>query len=188
MKALAARLGPLALVALVALGVGYWLGVRRAPARIEEKSHTEDKRQISLVGDTKVAEKIGEKTDKKVRREHVAVRPDGTVSSVTVTTSDTTKDRQEDRQQSSTMKVDETRSLTLDKLTIKTSQRDWRVSALVGGSLVNPLTNNGNPFGRIAYGLHAERRVIGPVWIGLWGLGVGDARTWYAGASLGVEF
>jgi hypothetical protein len=56
---------------------------------------------------------------------------------------------------------------------------NWHVSALVGASVnLKPLG-----MGPLRYGASVERRVLGPVWVGAWGLSSGEG-----GVSLGVVF
>lgn len=59
--------------------------------------------------------------------------------------------------------------------TVERSAPDWRVGGLVGVTL--------QPALRPVYGLHVERRILGPVSLGAWGLSSG-----VIGASLSAEF
>ncbi len=58
---------------------------------------------------------------------------------------------------------------------IRRTESQWRVGLMGGVTVLGP-----NAF---SYGAYAERRLLGPVWIGAWGLSSG-----YAGAKLGLEF
>lgn len=63
--------------------------------------------------------------------------------------------------------------------TVTPAAPDWRVSALVGADLSAPLSKQS-----LLYGAHVERRVVGPVSVGAWGLFPRAA----AGLSLSIEF
>lgn len=188
-RALAARLWPFLAVAVLCLGLGYFAGARGRPVHVEEKSHVEEKTHVEKTEEVKAAEKVVEvkRRVRVVKRE--TYRPDGTVATrTTSTTGDVTKTV-------GTSNVDTAKSETSDNLRTVTTAKitdyrpNWRVSALVGAELQNPFRPQlRSPFGDIAYGVHTERRIIGPFWGGLWVLGVGPAKAWYGGASLGFEF
>lgn len=68
----------------------------------------------------------------------------------------------------------------------ESSGGDWRVGVTLGANLgrlrtLGPLAPWSG--GGLVYGLSAERRILGPVWAGVWAQDVGAA-----GLSLGVEF
>lgn len=198
LKALGRKLLPYALAALGGLASGVFLGrCGPSPAEITEKTSTDATTHVERTEDVKASERI--ESEKKVAK-HVTTKartvtekkPDGSTTTTRTVVRDehtgenTTEKRDTDTVRKDTLKGDE--SVHKDTLKVTTFKRDWRVSALVGAELVNPITHAGSPIGSVAYGLHAERRIIGPIWGGVWGLGVGPARIWYAGFSLGVEF
>lgn len=90
-----------------------------------------------------------------VYRERVT-RPDGTVTVRTSRRADTRAD-------TAVVTRAETRPVR---------PPDWRVGALVGGSLTAPMLPLSGP---LAVGVIVERRIIGPVSLGVWGLSSGQA-------------
>lgn len=204
LKALAGRVWPFALTALLALGIGYWSGSRALPARLEERSRVEERTETSKVTYKRVNERST--TDKKTEKTRTKVtktvkyRKDGTKSSETTTEiGDITKKTEvgtEDRQ-SDTKKDEKTvaeRTETREKV-VEYRRSDWRVTALVGAQLQNPLQNAGNPFSpNLFVGLNAERRIIGPFWGGVFVAGsfpvapLGAPKAMYAGVSISLEF
>lgn len=172
------RLITCALVALALAGGGYALGRFTTPTKVETRT----------VEVTKIVE-----VEKEVVREVkgrdivwtrvVEVRPDG---SSTTTEREATKERVETETKRDTETTTEaTREATK---VVTNAKPQWRASVLVGGSLAFPIRQvvssvEVSP----AFGGHVERRLVGPFWVGAWGVG---APRGYAmgGLSLGVEF
>lgn len=76
-----------------------------------------------------------------------------------------------------------TETKAIDRTASKTVTSDrpqWHVGILAGGSLTTPLLSIAGP---LTLGVHAERRIAGPFWGGVWALSSGQA-----GASLSGEF
>ena len=92
--------------------------------------------------------------------EREIIRPDGTKEKEKIT---------EDKSQESTKKERDTKESTQ----VVNTKPDWRINGLTA------LNNNRN----IVYGLQVERRILGPISIGAWG--VTDSTI---GLSVGVEF
>lgn len=63
---------------------------------------------------------------------------------------------------------------------VATYRPEWRLSLLAGASLQTPALPLAGP---LVVGVEVSRRVLGPVWVGVWGLTAGAA-----GVSIGVEF
>lgn len=92
--------------------------------------------------------------------EREITRPDGTKEKERIT---------EDKSQESTKKEKDTKESTL----IANKKPDWRVNGLAA------LNNDRN----IVYGLHVERRILGPISVGAFGL-----TDTTVGLSVGIEF
>ncbi len=142
----------------------------------------------------KAANKIAEVKKRVAVTKRETFRPDGTLASRTTKKVGDTTTKTSDTDVSE--KTDKT--YTFDRSIVQDYRRDWRVTALVGAQLRNPIVNGGNPFSpNLLIGVNAERRIIGPVWAGLFvagtfpTVGLRDIRTQgalYGGLSLSVEF
>lgn len=64
--------------------------------------------------------------------------------------------------------------------TVTAYRPEWRLNLLAGASLQTPTLPLAGP---LVVGVEVSRRVLGPVWVGVWGLTAGTA-----GVSVGVEF
>jgi hypothetical protein len=183
------RIGTHALAVAVGLAVGYFLGMRGVPDKVTEHVRTAAAVQVETRQATQAATQVDTQavrqraTRARTRTER---KPDGTVITVrTVATADRIDTRaQLEHSERADLQSAKVQRFTSETLTVRESRRDWRVSLLVGAELAIAA----DPIGDVAYGLHAERRIIGPVWGGAWALGVGPARSWFAGLSVGVEF
>jgi hypothetical protein len=100
-----------------------------------------------------------------VTETHEVKRPDGTV--ITDTTI-------KDRDTANTSTVDTKKSSE----TITNQKPQWKVQGLVGLSTKD--------LGQPAYGVGVERRIIGPIFVGAWGLSKSTEQT--AGLSVSLEF
>ncbi len=207
------RLLPWLIVVLVAFAGGFFAG-RKGPALAQsiDKTHEVKSSQIQQTEEVKASTKLDEKTTTAKRKKITATTdttrtPDGTVTIhrtvVVADATDSNTTTSETKRRDSDATTDETQHSTLDKLTVKTYQRDWRATVLVGGQLQNPL--HGGLFGQnLLLMAHAERRLnfiplIGDrLWVGVFVGGtlpvnaaLEDVRTrgaLYAGLSLGIEF
>lgn len=113
-----------------------------------------------------------------VYRDRVITK-DGTTTEHEVETDDTTARETA----SATTTHDTDRTTAVDRTASKTVSSDrpqWHVGILAGGSLTSPLLPIAGP---LVLGVHAERRIAGPVWAGIWALSGGSA-----GASVTLEF
>lgn len=68
-----------------------------------------------------------------------------------------------------------------ESVSVTTNRPGWRVGILAGAALQQPLLPIAGP---LTLGVHAERRIIGGVWIGAWTLPQSGA----VGASVALEF
>lgn len=150
----------------LAFAAGTYVGKRVTPARVVTRVKVEYRDRIVKVTEAAEVKRV-------VVYRETTRKPDGTVidrvsehtDSDTRVTEKTSTDRQggtsTDRQ-------------------VTTAQPDWRIGVLVGGTLTPPALPLTGP---LAVGLQVERRIIGPVSMGIWGLSSGQA-----GVSLSVTF
>lgn len=127
---------------------------------VEKKVEVEGKTKV--IYRTKVVTKEGETRIVEVEKEETKKE--------TKTDTDTKTDK------------DSTKDVVIEKSKVVEQARpQWKVGALVGYDW-KPVPSV--DFGRgLSLGVHAERRIAGPVWIGVWGLHTGSA-----GVSVSVEF
>lgn len=153
-------------IVVVSCLVGFAIGRFVAPPKVVETVRV----------DTEAEEKVRELTahaevlKQMIRRiETTTTRPDGTKRTRIVT------ETKNDRTVSETTDRKEERAIETTKVVERTLPRpDWRVGALVGMDLRT---------GSVGYGGAVERRILGPVSAGAWGLSSG-----HAGLSLSLEF
>jgi hypothetical protein len=169
------------LVAAVALAAGFLLGRTSAPERVELQQ-VERVRVEWRERETSAAVSVGTQskaTRREVRRSRVTT-PDGTV-----------REREVEREVDEQHQAHAEQRLQLRdasgtaeahrelRQVTSTARSTWRAGALVGLQLQALKV----PPGPLVYGAHVERRVLGPLWLGAWGL---SSRT--AGLSLSAEF
>lgn len=159
---------------VLAVGAGAFAAGRfAAPMKVETREVER------VVFKDRVVEKVVTVTlaakTKIVWRDRV-VAPDGTTTTREVEKTDTREDttRTDDRVATSEGTTER------EAVTITTNRPGWRVGALVGLSLREPLLPIAGP---LILGLSAERRLIGGLWAGLW-IQTGGS----AGLSLSLEF
>jgi hypothetical protein len=159
-----------------AMGLAFAFGRFSAPTRTVEKSveHvTYRDREVKVREAAKV-----EVQEHVVYRDRTVIRwANGAVEQRDVERTDTGHSSAE------TTRQVETRVEYRDRETVKEKRvdapKDWSVAVLAGPQVsLKPLS-----LGRVAFGAHVQRRVLGPISIGLWGLSTGTA-----GVSLGVTF
>lgn len=131
-----------------------------------------------------LTEQVRQLKQKIKRQEHTVSKPDGTVETtiteeietneVTDTATDTTSSSEVVASSST-----ETESATEHVEVVERSRPDWKLSGLVAVDAPAALRGNLTP----AYGVLLERRILGPVSAGVWGLSSG-----VVGAALTVEF
>lgn len=181
------RVGPFLLTALVAAGVGYWSGRKAVPERLETKERLHE--------EVKLVERMSEVETKTKQRTKVVnkkkYRKDGTLSSETTSITGEHLTKHADTKIDANLEAN--RRLETSTLVVN-HKADWRLTALLGTQLQNPLTA-GNP--NLLIGLSAERRILGPFWGGLFVAGTFPARpgvdlrregALYGGLSLSLEF
>lgn len=114
-------------------------------------------------------------TDKKTDGETVT-----TTTTETKTHVDNSKDTQQTQQAQNqtvvakdkdvTKEAEKTDTSTLNlKETITQSQPNWRIAAFAGIDTGGISFNNGFNLGPVTYGGEVDRRIIGPIWVGLMG-------------------
>lgn len=114
------------------------------------------------------------------KAEHVTIyrekvtKPDGTVTERTAEHTDT------NTQTDAGGVAEVRREVAVDTKRTTTARPDWRIGVLAGGTLSSPLLPLAGP---LTVGAIVERRIVGPVSLGLWGLSSGQA-----GVALTVEF
>jgi len=156
--------------AAVVFGAGFFLG--RGKKRVEVRE-VEKVRTVEVVREVKVSDRATARNV--VRRKTTSKTPDGTTKTETVTTIGVTE---REISTTSTAKTAE-KHTERETARVESNPADWRVSALVGGQLkLSPIS-----FNTLVYGAAVERRLLGPVWVGVWGISSGTA-----GVSLTLEF
>jgi hypothetical protein len=167
-------------VAVGACVGGYALGRYVAPNKVV--THEVTRVETVTKVDTQAQERVKELTaqlDTLQRHTHTekTVKPDGTKTTVTDTTVDrsvdTHKDTTADAEQKQTSQTSTVREVT-KTVEVSRARPDWRVGALVGFDI------NSKAF---SYGATVERRILGPLSVGAWGLSNG-----VGGISLTLEF
>lgn len=168
---------------LLALILGYGGGRYAQPAKVVEKEKIVTQIQEKLVyQDRVVVQKVLVEVEKK--HEHVETtttkKPDGEVVTTTKTdtnTDETTKEN-ETKTEEKVVYKDRIVQQVVEKEKLVLRQPDWRIAAGVGVSIPHYLGQQdvGVP---IPYGLviqaEADRRIIGPVWLGVFGNTQGTA-------------
>jgi hypothetical protein len=160
---------------LVAVPLAFLTGRFVAPTRVQ----TRDVERV-VYRDRTVSVAVAAKTETRAETRHTVrtrvTRPDGTREERTETTRGVDVERTE--KTASAQTVERERLVYRDRsVTVERSRPDWRVGALVGVDPFHQLS------GSLLYGGHVERRVLGPVWLGAWGL---SSRA--VGLSLSFEF
>lgn len=188
LKSFLAKAAPLVVVALAALTGGYFWGRHSKPSYVVETTNTHVHEEV------REAEKITEttgKTEHRVTRVHrKTYRPDGTVAS------ETTKETGQVTNEVKTGMEDRHTDTVTDGSTTHTrvERRDsgWRLTALLGAQLQNPARGV-----NLLVGVNAERRILGPVWAGVFVAGTLPAvpnvdlrrqGALFAGVSLSFQF
>lgn len=161
------------------LGGAFAAGRYTTPTRVETET-------VEVVKEVRVAYTVYRTTEAVAERRnvrettHTERRPDGTEVSVRETVDLTHIDTARTAEGESVARTETAR--TTDIRTVTEYRRpDWRLTALVGVQLrIAPSTSL---FGPVVYGGQLERRIVGPVYLGAWGLSSG-----VAGASLSLAF
>lgn len=161
---------------LLALGGGYAFGRFSAPDKVVTKEVT----RTVTVEDTHAREQVREltaqlETMKRHTRREETRKADGSVTIVTDTHVDTTKDTRTDvdAKKEETKHTETVREVIKEK-TVERARPDWRIGALGAFDF---------RAGALTYGALVERRVIGPVSLGAFGLTNGSV-----GLALTLEF
>lgn len=169
------------LVAAVALAAGFLLGRSSAPARVEVREV--ERVRVQLQERTATASAAASASDTRAARDVERVRvvkSDGTRIERTRVRARVEQHQAHAEQHQAHAEVQLQQESARERVSVTTSQRpSWRAGALVGLQLRELRL----PPGPLLYGAHVERRVLGPLWLGAWGLSSGAA-----GLSLSAEF
>ena len=160
--------------ALVALAGAFWAGYSTHPERVEYRDRIEYQDRVV----EKIVEVRVKDTAVVTHRVVVTVsRPDGTVEKTEVEDTAAVTNEKTATDHART----EDHAGVIEHIKIETAiLPDWRVSAKVGVSL-GDLSFSALP--PLVYGGAVERRIVGPLWGGAWGLSNGTV-----GISLTFEF
>lgn len=143
---------------------------------VEEK--VEWKERIVTNTEIKEVVKYVKVTSTVTEREITTTKPDGTTV-VEKEKTRTNENTQVDSSRNTNSTTDTKVEAKVDTKTVRI-QRDWRVGGTVGVDFSNPFPSS---FGDLVYGASVERRIIGPIYLGVWG-NTGKQ----GGISVGVEF
>lgn len=186
-------------VPVVTLVVGFGLGwvLKKPIVQIEEKTKVvEVEKQVVVVQEKVRVEVVKVKDTQVVERWHrektEEKRPDGTVLTKEVEDKniDTLIKEKENSVQVKVVEVEKQVLVEKEKIVEKKlTLPDWHVGALVGvGPNFEQINNT-----TISVGLEAERRIIGPVWVGGWfmansAVGAFKMQNPTVGLKIGVQF
>lgn len=204
-KELAPRLWPYGLVLLVGIGIGW--GAKPDQVRIVEKEikievEKKDTRLDELLTQMSKLERDYQEMktsqrNEKYHKEHTETRaPDGSV--VIKDTIDKNVDSvvQETKHEVEVKVVEvEKQVVVVQTVTVREEvvkeklvepvKAQWHVGVLAG---IQPQFLPTPAVGPFAFGAEVERRIIGPVFLGVWGTGNTSLSNMQVGAKLGLEF
>lgn len=107
-------------------------------------------------------------------------KSDGTTTTVTkVTEDDTSKSNTNKKTDISDLKI----TKTVESKEIDNSKNSVSLAVLAGFKFTNTMSQQGLETGPMCYGGIAQKRILGPISAGAWGLSCGQG-----GVSLGVQF
>lgn len=172
-----------ALAAIAALAGSFAAGRYSKPAEVV--THTEYVDRLQVVRTTVVDRVVDRVTDIKWKRV-VVTQPDG---STTTTEESHTAEKEKIAENTKVEEKRESETAGATKSTQTTTRPDWQISALVGvtysggsSNTLNSSTTAGLPL-RVSVGAHVQRRILGPVSVGVFGLSSGTF-----GLSAGLQF
>lgn len=170
-------------VVLLALLLGYGGGRYAQPAKVVEKEKIVTKVETKIEYQDRVVTKI-EYVKVQEKHQHVETtttkKPDGEVVTTTKTDTDTDTNvhKDTDKVEEKVVYKDRIVQQVVEKEKLVLRQPDWRLAAGVGVSIPHYL-NQPDVGISIPYGLvvqaEADRRIIGPVWLGVFGNTQGTA-------------
>lgn len=160
------RYALISLGCLLALVGAFGAGRYSRPARVEIQT-------VETVKTVTVRTVVVQRETATKWRTVTVTAPDGS-STKTETGETVTKERSDENANSSENKEAASRSVTT------TSDKKWRLSALAGVVIPTPQNNFASP--APTYGAQAEYRLLGPIWIGVWGQTFGAI-----GASVSID-
>jgi hypothetical protein len=177
--------------ALLLLLLGYGAGRYATPAKVVEKEVVKTQLQDKIVyKDRIVTQKVLVEVAKRDTHTVTATtkKPDGTVTTTVTRDDHVDEHKKDDTNTTETASKVETKVITqtVEKLKIVQSQASWRVSAGVGVSVPHFLGQGdvgipGMQGAVVTVG--ADRRIVGPLWLGVWGttqgaVGADLAMSW----------
>lgn len=154
------------LVSVVALAGAFVVGRYSKPVEVRTEVV---ERTVTVERRTVVEKRVEVAKRDRRSKTTTTTKPDG--SSTTVTESHEREDTRTETARDTTAET-ATETERHAKEETRVSEPDWRVGGMVGLSGVGTV-----------YGGSIERRILGPVWLGAWGLSSGAF-----GVSVGVEF
>lgn len=166
------------LLVLVAFALGYGTALRTRPAKVVTQVQTQTVYKDRII-EHQAKDRIVYRNV--VRTVTVDRKPTGEVTTTT-TIADHSTDKTDVR-----ANIDDRSdgALSSNSTSVTVNARaDWRVSALVGAELSLKAPYFSGP----AYGVEVDRRIIGPIWVGLWGLRMPSGSSGVVGISLSGEF
>lgn len=167
------------LLGALLLGGAYLAGRYTTPTKVVEKTVEKIQYKDRIVTKTEIQKVYVQVQDKDRHKETTTVKtPDGTTTTRVVEdekTKVTTKDKEQeikyvDRIQTVDRIVEKEKIVTMAK-------PNWRMGILAGVDVMTALGRTTQPIpqlGPVTLGLQAERRIVGPFFLGVWGLTSGQ--------------
>ena len=174
---------------LLLCGLSFALGRfnQEETVRVEERVVEKVVEKIVEVEVEKIVEKKVFVDNTKTRTKVVVVEaPDGTKTSTTDVAVDTDVKNESEKAEERVVYVDREKIVEVEvEKKVETSQTlpDWRIGALVGANPLDMWSKQAVVFGDLALGAEVQRRIVGPVYGGVWGTTQGAV-----GVSVGLEF
>lgn len=158
----------LTVVALLAVAFAVGRFTTPGPSVVEVAKVVTVEKRVEVEGKTKekVVVVYREKTTK----------PDGTIV-------ERETEKRETKTETERKTTDDKTAERETTITIEPYRPQWRAGALLGVN-AGAVAAGGLSSGAFAWGAIAERRIAGPVWVGVWGLSAGPSF----GVAVGVEF
>lgn len=190
---------------IVLIGSGFAAGRYSAPEKVTEKEVFKDRIVTVEKIDEKQLSQLTEQINfalnqlsqlkKSIHKEKTSTTyPDGRVEAKEVVDINVEKTVQttEVREVTRDVVVVQEKVVTVDRIVEKEVLKEkvteapkpqWKVSPLVGVNIRDLSLGQGLTTGPLAFGVKVDRRIVGPVFLGAWGISSGQA-----GLSVGMEF
>ena len=183
-----ALIGVIALVVLIGAFAAGRYTAPESVRTVETVKVVEVEKQVVVVQEKVKVEKVYVQNEAQAihREEHTTTRPDGTVEVVKTEDINVTKVVTENNTQYVDRIVEKEvvkyEDRIVEKVKLVTMKKpDWMIGAMVGYDFKN--LDATKFVSGLHYGAHAERRILGPVFLGAWGMTNRDL-----GLSLSMEF